>query len=330
MYHAFFISLTSHDADHRVSDIIYGITPGYIHNTTTYTYTNTSGDQTVTQTESYLGANYVKLDTGSIINALYDPQSSPVVTITSETTMAFQDVTAFPYNIDKAEKIGTQVSVKSSLAYREEDLLFSALNVLKTDPDGRFYYSTTRNSAELSFNAVPTDDTTDEIGFKTNNRSLLGVNGKYGTSHPVIGRSMYNVDDIVDYQSAGYLQYTIELYKKVTDENGTRYVKANDISRYMTDVTMTDTKVTLTPDRTDPAMYVYTGAIDHGTSLDSEKMFEATFSGNVLTGDAAHNEYANYKIQLTAQLIGPANSWKDAYLIYTNAKFDPSVIDEID
>ncbi|MBQ8079893.1 MAG: hypothetical protein IJ236_08065, partial [Oscillospiraceae bacterium] len=64
--------------------------------------------------------------------------------------------------------------------------------------------------------------------------------------------------------------------------------------------------------------------------LDSEKMFEATFSGNVLTGDAAHNEYANYKIQLTAQLIGPANSWKDAYLIYTNAKFDPSVIDEID
>ena len=57
-------------------------------------------------------------------------------------------------------------------------------------------------------------------------------------------------------------------------------------------------------------------------------MFEATFSCNVLTGDAAHNEYANYKIQLTAQLIGASNSWKDAYLVYTNAKIDPSVIDE--
>ena len=61
------------------------------------------------------------------------------------------------------------------------------MNITQQDPEGKFYYSTTQNSAELSFNAVPTDDVTDEIGLKTNNKSLLGVNGKYGTSHPIIG-----------------------------------------------------------------------------------------------------------------------------------------------
>ena len=331
VYHSFFITLTSHDEDHKVSDIIYGITGGYINNKTTYSYTNSSGNHKGTiNNNSLLGANFIELDTGSIISAIYDPTTSPVLTIQSETYMTFNDVTAFPYNVSGKEDngIGTQVSIKSSLAYRPEDLRFSALNERAEDPDGAFYFSTTRNSAELSFNAVPTDDTTDEIGYKTNNRSLLGVNGKYGTSHPVIGRSMYNVDDIVDYESATQVQYTIELYKKVTDGNGTRYEKLNNISHYISSDSMTDTKVTLSADRSDDSRYVYTGDIDHDNPLDNEKMFEATFSCNVLTGDADHNEYANYKIQLTAQLIGASNSWKDAYLVYTNAKIDPSVIDE--
>ncbi|MCR5478817.1 MAG: hypothetical protein K6F27_03015, partial [Ruminococcus sp.] len=335
VYHSFFITLTSHDEDHMVSDTIYGITAGYIKNTTTYSYTKSSESHTETITNnSSLGINYIELDTGSIIQALYDPQSSPVLTIEAETEMEFTDVKAFPYNPsgDEENGVGTQVSIKSSLAYRPQDLRFSALNVFQEDPEGAFYYSTEKNNVELSFNAVPTDDETDEIGYKTNNRSLLGVNGKYGTSHPVIGRSMYNVDDIVDYDRATDLQYTIELYKKVTDESTrmTRYVKVNDISQYMTDVNLVDTRVNLTADRTtDSSKYVYTGPIDHGSTQDNEKMFEAAFSCNVLTGDTAHNEYANYRIVLTAQLIGSSNSTKEAYLVYTNAKIDPTVIDEI-
>ena len=57
-------------------------------------------------------------------------------------------------------------------------------------------------------------------------------------------------------------------------------------------------------------------------------MFEAEFSCDVLTGDSTHNEYANYKIVLTAQLLGAKNSKNHDYIIYTNAKIDPSVIDE--
>lgn len=327
VYHAFFITLTSHDKEHKVSDIIYGITPGYISNTTTYSYTDSEGDHTVTKTNSTLGANYIELDTGSIINALYDPTSNPVVTINSVTTMTFNDVTAFPYNEAEEPKIGTQVSIKSNLAYRKEDLRFSAMNVLEEDPDGKFYYSTTQNNAELTFNAVPADDTTDEIGLKTNNRSLLGVNGKYGTSHPVLGKAIYNVDDIVDYESATEVQYTISLYKKVTDTNGTRYVLVDDISDYLSNVDLSDQEVTLTANRTNPAEYVFTGTIDHEQQLDLDRMFEVDFSCSVLTGDNAHHEYANYKVYLTANLIGSSNAWKDSYIIYTNAKFDPSVID---
>lgn len=329
VYHAFFISLTSHKEDQSVSDIIYGITPGYISNEITYSI---SGGTENTVTDSYLGANYIMLKTGDIIRTLYS-NSTPEVTIHSVTTMTFNDITAFPYNIEEKDSIGTQVSIKSSLAYREEDLLYSALNVPKEDPDGYFYYSKTRNNAELSFNAVPTDDTTDEIGYKTNNRSLLGVNGKYGTSHPVIGKAMYNVDDIIDYDSAKQVKYTVELLKKVTDVNGnTGYVPISNISDYISDVNMVDESgeviLTLEADESDAGKYVYTGDINHNSALDKDKMFEATFNCNVLTGDTTHNEYANYKIYITAQLIGSTNTWKDAYLIYTNAKFDPSVIDE--
>ncbi len=329
VYHSFFITLTSHDAEQKVSDIIYGINSGNISNTTTYSYTDSDGNHTNTVTASVLGANYIQLNTGNILDALYDSQSAPEVKITSETTMSFYDVTAFPYNLNKAEHIGTQVSVKSSLAYREEDLLYSAMNITQRDPEGKFYYSTTQNSAELSFNAVPTDDVTDEIGLKTNNKSLLGVNGKYGTSHPIIGLAIYNVDDIIDYDSATDVVYKITLHKKVTDENGTRYVQVTDISKYLSDVKLTDDEVELTADKSALSEYVYKGPINHYQQIDLDKMFDVDFSCNVLTGDANHNEYANYKIQLTAELVGATNSWKDSFIIYTNAKFDPSVIDEL-
>lgn len=280
-------------------------------------------------TNSYLGANYVYLNSGSIRDVLLD-SSRPTITISSVTTMTFNDITAFPFNQSGNTSVGTQVSAKSSLAYREEDLRFSALNEVADDTESKRYYSTTKNSAQLSFNAVPTDDTTDEIGYKTNNRSLLGVNGKYGTQHPIVGKAIYNVDDIVDYTSAENVVYTITLYKKVTDGSGTRYVQVSDISDYLSNVNLTDSnsEVTLVPDRTNAQTYVYTGAITHGSQLDLDKMFEVDFSCTVLTGDAAHNEYANYKIVLTADLEGATNAWKDSYLVYTNAKFDPSVIDE--
>ena len=326
VYHSFFITLTSHDADHKVSDIIYGINPGNISNTTTYSYDNSTGHNEQTITTSSLEPHYIELDTGNIMNALYDSKGLPVVTIISDTIMEFYDVTAFPYNVDKKQGIGTQVSVKSSLAYREADLPFSALNVLEGDPQSKYYYSTSQNTAELSFNAVPADDVTDEIGLKTNNRSLLGVNGKYGNSHPIYGKAIYNVDKIVDYDSANAVIYKISLHKKVTDGAYTSYVKVNDISKYLQNVNLDDHELTLTRDTADKSEYVFTGAIDHKIQADLDKLFEVDFGCDVITGEG-FAEYANYKIMLTAELYGAKNSYKESYIVYTNAKFDPSVID---
>ena len=331
VYHAFFISLTSHDADHKVSDIIRGTNQGSIHNTTTYSYTDNQGNHSQELNPAFLGPNYVKLETGNILGALYQNGNTPVVTIHSETTMEFFDVTAFPYNVNSSPKIGTQISVKSSLAYDSKDLLFSSLNDIEEDPDGKFYYSTTKNNAELTFNGSREIDS-DAIGYKTNNMSTLGVNGLYEYSnehsHPLLGVAVYNVDDIIDYDSAKQLQYTVELSKKVTDVNGTRYEKVNNIGDYLSNVKMIDPEVNLSLDLTDQSHYVFTGNISHQHELDSDKMFVTNFSCNVLTGDTQHNEYANYKISITAELLGASNSLKDSYLIYTNAKIDPTVVDE--
>lgn len=330
VYHAFYLTLTSHDENRNVSDTIYGTDSEYIHNSTTLSYTNSTGTYTDTSEHSLLGNNYIYLNTGSIRDALLDPTQTPTITIHSVTTMEFYDVAAFPFTANGAERVGTQVSISSNLAYREDELRFSSLKAIEEDPEGKFYYSTTKNSAKLSFNASPTDDTTDEIGLKTNNRSLLGVNGKYGTQHPVKGKAVYNVDDIIDYDRAENVVYTITLYKKVTDGDTTNYVQVNNIGEYLRNVNLTDSngEVTLEPNRTDQKKYVYTGAIDHDNQLDLDKMFEVDFECTVLTGDSEHNEYANYKIVLTADLEGATNAWKDDYLVYTNAKFDPSVIDE--
>ena len=303
----------------------------YISNTTTLTYTDSDGSHTTTSTHSHLGANYIYLNSGSIRDALMDPTLMPTITIHSVTTVKFNDITAFPFNQSGDPKYGTQVSVKSSVAYREEDLRYSALNSVMEDPEGKRYYTKTQNSAQLSFNAVPTDDITDEIGYKTNNRSLLGVNGKYGTQPPIVGKAIYNVDDIIDYDSAEKVVYTITLYKKVTGVSGkTKYEQVENISNYLRNVNLTDSnsEVTLEADKTDQKSYVYTGKITNGSQLDLDKMFEVDFSCTVLTGDSTHNEYANYKVVLTADLVGATNAWKDSYLVYTNAKFDPSVIDE--
>ncbi len=325
---SFYISLTSHDAESKVSDMIYGTNQSYITNNTTITY-NDGTAHTIDVTESYLGPNYVQLKTGSIKRALLS-NSFPEITISSTATITFMDINAFPYNPERvATGIGTQVSIKSNIAYSASELLYSSMKKTEEDPIGTFYYVTTRNNAELNFSAVPAEDSADEVGLKTNNRSLLGVNGKYSTLPPIKGKSIYDANDIVDYESASAITYTISLYKKVTDANGTRYELVDNIGRYLTSVSLTDSEVTLTPDTSNPQLYKYTGDISHRNPKDQDKMFEADFSANVITGDTGNREYANYKIYMTVELTGASNTWKDSFIIYTNAKFDPSVIDEL-
>lgn len=335
---SFFITLTSHEEDGTVTDVINGTDYQYITNTTTLSYSynedlseSTQLDGTITAKRK--GENYIQLNTGSIKNVLLNSNASsqyPTVIIHSVASVAFVDINAFPYNPEPADDdhIGTQVSIKSNLAYQSDKLLYSSMKKTVGDPLGTFYYVQTRNSAELNFSAVAEEDAADEIGLKTNNRSLLGVNGKYSTDPPIKGKSIYNANAILNYERATQIVYKISLWKKVTNASGTTsYQQVNDISQYLSNVTLADKEVTLTLDAnmTNASKYVYTGNIDHENPDDKDKMFEADFSCNVLT---SKKEYANYKIQMEVELIGPSNTYKKSYIIYTYAKFDPSVIDE--
>ena len=73
---------------------------------------------------------------------------------------------------------------------------------------------------------------------------------------------------------------------------------------------------------------MYTRSLDHN-GIDKDAIFYTDFVCTVLKGDDfTKKEYANYKIQLTVHLNGSANNERTSYIIYTNAKIDPTMIEE--
>ncbi len=335
--HSFYISLTSYEADGGISDYIKGIVQSDINSSGTAVYTNGSGTQNDDISPIVrLGGNYVEIKTGDIKNMLLYGEHT--ATISTTTNMEFYDVTAFPYKTqkqiaDSTSNIGSVVSIKSNIAYDLNDLPYSPITAKNKDgvsnPDTNYYYTTTQNFADLSFNAVPTADNEDEIGYKTNNRSLLGVNGKYTVSPKVIGKSVYNASKIVDYDIAESIKYTVKLWKKQKDTDGiTRYVQLDNISEYLKDVELVDSEVTLVNISIDNKEYVYQGAINHNNPNDQDKKFQADFKCSVKTAETSKREYANYKIELSAELIGATNTQRIDYIVYTNALVDPEVIPE--
>ena len=332
---SFYISLTSYESDASISDYIKGIVQTDITSSGTAEYTNGTGTQNDTFSPVVkLGGNYVEIKTGDIKHMLLNGDHT--ATISTTTNMEFYDVTAFPYKtpeqIENAtSNIGSVVGIKSNIAYDSVDLPYSPITAKNktgvSNPDTKYYYTTTQNFADLSFNAVPTDDAEDEIGYKTNNRSLLGINGKYGASPQLAAKSVYNVSRIVDYDFASDIQYTVKLWNKTLGDDGiTRYVQVNNISEYLTNVELTDSEVELENISTSQNEYIYKGRINHNNPKDQDKKFEADFKCRVKTSDTSKREYANYKIEVTAELINATNTKRMDYIVYTNALIDPEVI----
>lgn len=335
--HSFYISLTSYESDGGISDYIKGIVQTDINSSGTSVYTDSTGSQNESISPIVrLGGNYVEIKTGDIKHMLLNGDHT--ATISTTTNMEFYDVTAFPYKTpeqvaNETSNIGSVVGIKSNIAYDSTDLPYSPITAKNKDgvsnPDTKYYYTTTQNFADLSFNAVPTDDTEDEIGYKTNNRSLLGVNGKYGASPQLTAKSVYNVSRIVDYDFASDIQYTVKLWKKQLGNDGiTRYVQVNNISEYLSNVELVDSEVSLEKISDGQNEYIYKGAIDHNNQKDQDRKFEADFKCRVKTSETSKREYANYKIEVTAELINATNTKRMDYIVYTNALIDPEVIPE--
>jgi hypothetical protein len=126
-----------------------------------------------------------------------------------------------------------------------------------------------------------------------------------------------------------FIQYTVKLWKKQLGNDGiTKYVQVNNISEYLSEVRLVDSEVSLENISDGQAEYVYKGKIYHDNPKDPDRKFEADFTCRVKTSDTSKREYANYKIEVTAELINATNTKRMDYIVYTNALIDPEVIPE--
>ncbi|SDB40187.1 hypothetical protein SAMN02910317_01996 [Ruminococcaceae bacterium FB2012] len=337
LYHSFNIQMIRQDsATSQPTDIIEGINKSNI--TATYKI-NDGEEQNIGSDGIIREINYIQCTTGDIKSELV---SNYTVTITGVAEMTFDGFNdEFPPNAEGADGIGVRGAVRSNIAYQTKDLPYSKM-FAKQDPVNPFYYTTDENSAQFSFDAVDELDD-EEIGFNTKNYSRLGVNNHFPYTNILHGKSVYNANDVKDYEEATYIKYTLELYRKTTINGLTTYqlvnipdyLKADSISLVDPEVgnnqeNLTRQVITVTDNGNSIQKYVYSRPL-YLDGIDKDAIFTTNFGCEILKDSAfLKKEYANYRIQLTVELLGgPSNSQASQYIVYTNAKLDPTVVEVV-
>ncbi|WP_298483028.1 hypothetical protein [uncultured Ruminococcus sp.] len=341
LYHSFNLQMICHNTLTTQTDIIKGIEKNNI--TATYSINN-GAEQSISGDDIIRETSYIQCTTGDIKAALINKNNNYTVTITGTAIMEFSNFSdEFPSNPSDIDGIGVQGAVRSNIAYQQNNLPYSKMYA-KYDPVRPFFYTKDDNSAQFSFDVLDELDEED-IGTNTKNNSRLGVNDYFTYNNVIHGKSVYNAIDIKDYTNSTSIEYTLELFRKTTTNGETEYKQVN-ISDYIIDVKLLDSdipseennlterveEVTWTDaDGNDVSVnrYVYTRDLDLD-GIDKDAVFFTDFTCNVLKDEAfTKKEYANYKIQLTVHLNGSSNNERTSYIIYTNAKIDPSMIEEV-
>ena len=345
LYHSFNIRLIRHDTVSSETDIIQGIEINNI--TAGYSVCKDAAGSTKLATGSanvIRETNYIQCTTGDIKNYLIDKNNAYQIYVLGAADMDFVGYqNEFPVNSEETEGIGVQGAVKSNLAYRETELSYAKMSS-SHDPVDPYYYIKEDNRALFAFDAVDELDE-EEIGTNTQNNSRLGVNDHFTYDNTINGKAVYNVTEVSNYSQASQIKYTLELYRKTTEAGSTSYKKVENISDYIVDVTLSDSdilqynadpintgyeKADLVKTNEAADTYIYTRNLNW-EGLDKDAIFYADFSCKVLKDeDFAKKEYANYKILLSVELVGAENNAKSSYIIYTNAKIDPAMIDNSD
>lgn len=332
LYHSFNLQMIRNDTPSSNTDIIMGIEQNNI----TATYSINGGEQQVISGEDIIReSSYIQCTTGDIISYLVNPSTGYSLTITGTAVLDFSDYSEeFPPNPSEAENIGVRGAVRSNIAFHKNDLPYSKMNA-QFGPVSPYYYTKDDNSALFSFDAIDELDQ-EEIGTNTKNNSRLGVNDHFVYNNQIRGKSVYNALDVKDYEKAKSIEYTLELYRKTTENGETSYKQVN-LPDYLSPFELKDSEKptdgftteekTKEVDGQTVKYYVYKRDLDH-TGIDKDAIFYTDFVCTVLKGELSKREYANYKIQLTVHLNGSANSERTSYIVYTNAKIDPTMIEE--
>ena len=342
LYHSFNIRLIRHDTVSSETDIIQGIESNNI--TAGYSVCKDAAGNTKLATGSanvIRETNYIQCTTGDIKNYLIDKNNAYQIYVLGAADMDFVGYqNEFPVNSEETEGIGVQGAVKSNLAYRETELSYAKMSS-SHDPVDPYYYIKEDNRALFAFDAVDELDE-EEIGTNTQNNSRLGVNDHFTYDNTINGKAVYNVTEVSNYSQASQIKYTLELYRKTTEAGSTSYKKVENISDYIVDVTLSDSdilqynadpintgyeKADLVKTNEAADTYIYMRNLNW-EGLDKDAIFYADFSCKVLKDEAfTKKEYANYKILLSVELVGAENNAKSSYIIYTNAKIDPAMVD---
>ena len=331
LYHSFNLQMIRSNSKGKNDDIIKGIEKNNI--SATYKI-NDGTEHTIPANGIIRETSYIQCTTGDIKSYLVSAANNYSVTITGVAVLDFDSyVDEFPSNPNELDNIGVRGAVRSNISYQEDNLPYSKMYA-PHDPVAPYFYTKEDSSALFSFDAVDELDD-EEIGTNTKNNSRLGVNDKFVYNNLIHGKSVYNALDVKDYTNATSVTYTLELFRKTTTNGSTDYVQVN-MPEYITDIELTDTETgnltktehTKTVSGKSVTYYEYSRDVNPN-GADKDAMFYTDFACLVKKGDDSKKEYANYKIQLTVRLNGSTNNERTSYIIYTNAKIDPTMIDEV-
>ncbi len=218
----------------------------------------------------------------------------------------------FPERKTQTSGNGVVFSANSNLAYVQDDIEYS--NISESRTDTRSYYRENITAASLNYN-IPSDSPDEMI--------KLGINGRE-SNDDITAVGYYNVMNLSaeDLNKAAKVKFTLSLYQK----NGMGTYDPVNINKYLERIKLygkDGTGQSVTSDN-DSCYYIF-GKDDLNYEAGS---FEVVSTYSVRTGAAFENEsqiYANYKVQLTAQLLDTndnplENTGCSDYIIYTNAK----------
>jgi len=246
----------------------------------------------------------------------------------------------FPESTDE-EGDGVNVKAASNLGYDSETLPRSSMTK-KYPADLKYYYIMNAKNATLRYVSKANDiDAHDEIGFNSENRSTLGVNGLSvddpnrtnpleGTGYmPVNTQAYYYTHELPNLSQAKGMKLTFTLKKKEDDRT---YSDIDQIQNYLNgDITFTFGEVSKPVEATGGAITVNFEV----SAADFKREYaDVVITFNAKSGDNFY-EYANYEAYLTVELYTDKNctdnnnipnSAANDYLIYTNAKINPEFL----
>lgn len=242
----------------------------------------------------------------------------------------------FPVRAGETSIDGIQVSASSSLSLNEDALKRSNQKVSGTD--SKRFYRKEMSLATLFYNAYDIAYPTQATGL-----SNLGINGLETSSAALPSAAIYDASAVQTASEAKQIRFTVDLLRKNSDGVGYTTVASssdpvNPLSRYLDSIVI-DPKVSdgsdyvpATPVEGDGFVFNLPETVDwHAPAqIDVDllvKSGEPFESGNM---------YANYKVQLTAELltVDPQDNTPKLlegsraydYIIYTNTKIVKELI----